>query len=134
MNSFLRFWPSDRRAAGKHVPAARRGSLLRVCRGNEFIDFVTVPRSEASDVIVARKCGEQSIPSQDHIIEVWTARRRIAVGELIDQRPGEPEFIVMCGLNSRPRTHRQRGRKTGSSYQRGSATDKHVCRADCQEG
>jgi hypothetical protein len=86
------------------------GRLLRVCRGNDFIDFVNIPRSEAGDVIVAGKCGEQSIPSQDHVIEVRTARRRTAVGELIDQGPRESEFVVMRSLNSRPRAHRQRGR------------------------
>src|ERR1700675_1483734 len=112
MTSIPRSWRSGRRAAGtessRGVPES--GRLLRVGRGDEFINFINVPRSEAGDVVVPGKCGEQSIPSQEHVVEIRAARRWAAVGQLIDQWPGESEFVVMRRLNSRPRATGQRGR------------------------
>src|SRR5882762_2991264 len=93
---------------------SQKGKLVRICGWNQLVDFVNVPGSEASYVIEPGKCGEQPVRSQDHIIEIRAAGSRTAVRQLIDQGPGEAEFVFVRRLNSRPGTHSQRRRQTGS--------------------
>src|SRR5882757_251316 len=107
-------------------------NLLWISRRNHGVNSETVPRPEARNIVVAGKRGEQSVSSQQHVIENRAARRRTAIRKLVDEWPREAELVLMCGLNSRPGSHCKRRRQTGSPNERCRAAHKHIRRADSQ--